>query len=271
MQRTIKISCTKSCKPPSGVPYSNTDHSWTVTQEIEMPESNNGKKHVEEEVKIQLAWMESYLGDKVKTTFDLWENFRTRENPPEDHYRIIEGRKVPRVTSIITPDRPEIPHIEDHAELGTLLDETWKDFIDYGVWVYRDYEDKGNIRQSWDDLYFAGYEWLQNNLNGTVFVKHSVPVFNGEWDYCGELDAICKKKDMLVIADFKKTEKLAKAIKEKYYMQMAAYAKALPKEEQPQGMVIISPFNKPQICPDIDLYFDKFIEKRKQYKQRFGL
>jgi hypothetical protein len=73
---------------------------------------------------------------------------------------------------------------------------------------------------------------------------------------------------MNVLVDFKKTKNIQGAIKNKYFMQLAAYSKCL---DDIDAIIIINPYAEPIIETNIDKYFGMFLIERGVYKERFGV
>lgn len=270
-KRTIKLSYTNKATIPSGIQYSNFTPSYTVTQEIRIDDDNQSADLT---TKNQMQWMKQYVDDMVMKDFDLLSNLTRKELPTENMYHVIDGKKWPRVTSIITPDRPEIPHIDDHAELGTKLDQLFKDYIEDGEMKYEKFKDKGNIDLTWKQLFDQTIEFVKENDKDIQFKQHSVSVKNTSIHYAGEADAYGMYKGEFALFDFKKTKSISGQIKKKYFMQLAAYANGIKSHSiaiKPQVLVILSPWNKPIVTDEIDKYFLDFVDCRSAFRRRFGL
>jgi len=267
-QRLIRISYTNKGTIPSGIAYSNISPSYTETREIYVD-----SQLPDEEVNVlreeQLKQMKEYIDTMIKRDFKDQINFATRDECPETHYRVIDGVKYPRVTKIITPDTPKIPYIEEHAEIGNLLDEVVKIYAQTGKYVYIPFEDKGNIKCKWDEVFQLMWDWLQLHGDKCIFTDCDISLKNDEHMYCGEADLYGSFDNIYTLFDVKKTEKLGKAILEKYFMQIAAYAMCC--ELRPKQVIIISPYNEPIIESDVEKYFEMFLEKREIFRRRFGI
>ena len=269
MDRLIRISYTN--KATIGLPdYSNLNPSYTETRELHIPD-DIGDDIVPQIRDAEFERMKEGIDQRVRRDMDEMLRWADRDYAIRNHrFDIINEVKFPHVSEVISPEPPPIPHLNDHGELGTHFDGCGKVWIDTGIWAYQDFKDRGNIKSTWDDLYLKMAEWIELYGSQFTFEGHSKKVINDDFVYTGEMDAWGKFGAYRAIFDFKKTEKLG-PMKEKYYMQMAAYAKSLPKEEQPQCMVIISPFNEPVPEMNIDGYYEKFLFLRGEYKGRFGI
>lgn len=275
--RRLRVSYTNGATIPSGKNYANQKPSYTITQEIDIDDPMWERKLVEQEAKEQIGWMKNYVDDMVKKDMsNMKESFGYEPLPEHHRITVIDGVKYPHVTNIITPDRPKIKFLDEHAELGTKLDEVMKIYIDTGIYAYDDFEDKGNISQTFDEVFSEMYlNHLQEGCNSALFnsinlYTHSIKVVSdGEYNYCGELDALatCKVRGQCIV-DFKKTKNLTRTLQKKYFMQMAAYSNAM--ETKPDNMIIVTPYTY-IISRDIDSYIRSFMSKRKEYKMRFGI
>ena len=274
----LRVSYTNKATIPTGVPYENQSPCYTITNEVPVAEVSDSQEVAEE----QFKWIKTWVDGKIKDDMEAMAGCREDKGLTPNMYRIIDNKRVPRVTAIITPDRPPIPFIDDHAELGNKLDEMAKIYVETGIWAYDDFKDKGNIKDTWDDVYLAMSAWIEKYSDCIEFQKHSIPVHNKLFNFSGELDAIgVMKKDTILegsptfvqgssfVADFKKKKVLDKASKERFFMQISAYISSL--DTDVSSMLVCSPFNNVLISHDIDMYFAKFLVKRGEFKQRFGI
>jgi len=264
-----RVSYTNRATIPTGVQYENQCPSYTITRENIALDTPVGKKYLEKWEEKALSEIKGQVDLKIRQDLDLLQNYKTRENVPINSYRLIDGVKYPRVTSIITPDMPNIPFIEDHQELGIKLDETFKIWADTGVFPYDEFKDKGNIKTTWDELYKKACEWIDKYGKDVEVNEHSKAVINDEYKYSGELDFKGSFLKRPAIMDVKKTEKIQKSIKDKYFMQMAAYD--LANGNSAEIYLIISPFNEPVFTDEKEKYQKMFLQKREEFKKRYGI
>lgn len=270
METTIKVTYSNRATIPTGIAYENQAPFYQITKEIKCEDN----VMAEEIAHLELERIKNHIDALIDNDFRRMKDYRLKDQlRVNEDYRLIDGIKYPRVTKIITPDTPRIPHIEDHAELGTHLDSTMKRYIDTGIFDYVEFKDKGNVNVKWDDIYNAMNYWLKEHGEKCKFDLHSLPVISKKHVYSGEVDAGGTFEGIPAIFDFKKTEKISKTIAKKYFMQLAAYILAL--EEMgvavPKIMVIISPFNPPLVSDEIEKHQGVFLQARNAFKERFGV
>ena len=254
-----KISYTNKATIPSGLPYSNTSPCYTITREY-------GESQTQNVLDMETQEIKAYIDGMITKDFLAFKDYQKQQGATDHRFTEIEGVKVPHVTNIITPDRPAIPNIEEHALLGTALDQAVKNWMDLGVWVYEEVS-APSISGNSEEILSLIAEWFEKN--DVRLVDHSIKVHSKEYNYCGELDAVGYEGNDFTIFDVKKTKKITKALYEKYFMQMSAYAKCLAVE--PELMCIISPHNKPIVEANVDKYFNKFLIARGRYQERFSV
>jgi len=210
------------------------------------------------------------IRDKINTL--IAEDITRIKQPPNLRIEVVDGVKYPHVTDIISLGiTPAIPHIEEHAYLGNLLDACMKEFVDEGTIVYPDnIRPTPNITVTFTDIFDALRGWWKEYGSQMHFDRHSVKGINTVHRYLGELDATGTYHSKKAIFDFKKTKKISGELKDKYFMQMAAYAN-FDKTTKPEVLVICSPFNPPIVTDEIGKYYEMFLAKRKEYKTKFGV
>lgn len=238
--------------------YENRNPLYSISVEVE------GKKLTSKAIQTQIDQLKEIIEYNINKDYKAIKYHQ--DLPP--HHRITDG--YPHVTNIITPEELKIPNIEWYSITGTALDKTMKYYIDNGVLVHLgDLPDIPEVHAMYCECLEAMKKQLEEFKDKIEFVGHSVKVRNDEHRYCGELDAYGKFDGKYVIFDFKKTKKLSKALLTKYFMQLAAYAKGceIPCEE----IIVLSPFNPPQITNDIEGFFSLFLEKRQQYKEKYNV
>jgi hypothetical protein len=250
----VKVNYFNKITVPGPVPYSNFNPSWSITRE----ETVDGDP--DEASKGILAEIQGIVDSVAYAEFDRLSG-KKDVNLTEKPQRMTDG--YPHVTSIISPDAPPIPNIEDHAKLGTALDGAVKDIVD------------GKDPGSYEEKLAFTYDWAgmlaginkQLTENKIKVVAHSLKVRNDAHKFCGELDCIVDYMGGKYILDIKKTKKLTKDITEKYFKQIAAYAST---QELVEGGIILTPY---EIVVESNLlrYWELFLVDRGAYKQRFGV
>ena len=241
-KRSIRVSYTNKATIPTGIAYENQSPCYTITQEIALPEgleANTEQQWAEGETKYQLEWMKGYVDNLIDKDFRSLTGYREKQVVLDTHrFTVIDGIRYPHVTNIITPFKPDIPFIEDHASLGTKLDEMMKIYVDTGIFAWDDFENSKNIKQTWEDVYQAMSEWIDKYGKEIKFLNHTISIRNHEHRFAGEGDVIGMTNETISFMDFKKTKTLTAELKKKYFMQLAAYAKTVGNIQQ---LVIISP------------------------------
>lgn len=186
-----------------------------------------------------------------------------------EHLRIkvIDGISYPSVTTIITPDKPDIPNLELYGLRGNMWDGVFKKMVEEGK--YEPFFTVEELKQIEPIGGMAGHslEWVMKD-DRFDFRQAQVEVINKKDIYCGTYDAD-GFYELLAIFDCK-SGKINKQMIEKAFMQMSAYCMA--KEEIPQRMVIVpTQDTKPIISDDVEGYYKKFMVKRVEFKERFGI
>ena len=239
----------------------------------------NTTSHVENCETSAVGRALGFLGIGVETSIATAEEVGNaiKQQEPEIRVYTYNGKKYPHVTNIISPDPLPIPSW--HMDVGTEVDLYMKAFFQGKVYV-PDTSKFSNISEAVNNLkecIEAAKDWLIVNGTDIQMKDLDVKIINHDDLYVGTDDMECVYNNMYSIVDFKKTKNLDKKIVEKYFMQMAAYAKGsrFDKKDRPEikQLVIASPFNDPVVCayPDIDKYYEKFLDARKEFKKRFKL
>lgn len=242
--------------------YENENPMASITVEFENPEGD-------------AAFCAQQFEEMVMSVNSLLKQQEERiKNPKKhlSHHRIdvIDGISYVHVTTAITPITPLIRDIEKHGEVGTLLDGICKHYIDNGVFVMPEV----TLDEKWSKILIDCFNGIQDvfltHKDDLDLHGHSMKVLSKEHRYVGELDAFGNYKESPALFDFKKTKDLSKSIVEKYFMQLAAYAKAQTIFDV-ESLVILSPFNKPLVTNEVEKYFEMFLKKRAEYKETYGV
>jgi hypothetical protein len=230
--------------------------------------------------------LNQFCNDQRRTAFnELQEELDYQESrirhpelkksfPKHHRFTMRNGIRFPHVTNIISYDKEEqlnrIPDLNLHAQVGTALDWSCKRYVEEGILLFN--EDHG-LDNGWLEKYLD----CLSNMNKVLkkakkkidLRGHSQKIIDEQHRYAGELDAFGLYDGVESVFDFKKTKQLSKAICEGYFMQMAAYARGSGLFFE--RLVILSPYNPPKVCDAVDEYFEKFLEKRKGYKETYGI
>lgn len=207
------------------------------------------------------------------------------KTPTQEYTRFseIDGVKYPHVTDIISLGvTPKIPHIKEHAYHGTFLDRAIKNYIDTGILAVPEgfeTQETPNIKKTTHDLLIDAGKKLKELKDVLHFNGHTLAGVNHTHRYIGEMDAWGVYKGKKVLIDIKKTKSITGDILEKYLMQVSAYANFESVSNGKadgftyEGALIFSPYCEPIFIDmkQISEYFKKFLEKREQFKQKFGM
>jgi hypothetical protein len=268
MEKTIRISYTQSASIPTDTNFETKKPSYTVTQEINNFTGTPAK--LKKTVETEMSWVKDYIDGLIKKDFECWKgkaSSRPTQALPNGHR--IDTLHFPHVTSIISPTTPRIPHIDDHAELGSMLDDFFAGRIEGKENDFPTFKDKGNIKMTWAELIKAAKEWYKKYWDRFKWESHHISVFNMTHKYCGEFDAYGRYEGQKAMMDFKKTVNINKSIREKFWTQMAAYDMA--HNNDAQVYVICSPFNAPIVTEEVGKYRRKFLELRDKYKTLYKI
>jgi len=262
-EKIIKLSKTASLKLPTGIQYTNSDWCVTMTEEIAAPTKNR-----DEEIAKKQVELDTYVDTWLLEHKDKYINLLKSQGAKEHRFTEKGGVNYPHVTNILTPDTPQIPHIQEYASQGNALDEVGKQYCLTGEIISVEPKPHPNIKQNYAEL----YQGFTVNLADKRITLTNIGelIFNDEFIYCGTPDAFGLFDSVPTIFDFKRS--VSKKNIKKYWMQMAAYCKCLNPEVEPEPelMVLISP-DGIYVEGDIQSNFHQFLLLRGVYKERFGL
>jgi hypothetical protein len=249
----VKVNYFQKVTIPGPVPYSNFNPSWSITREETVDgDPNEASRGILAEIQ----------GIVDPLAFAALQPIKTEEASDAEKlgHRFTDG--FPHVTNIITPDKPQIPNIDDHAKLGTAYDEQMKQLMKHGK--YDVYEEKLAFEYDFRTMMTGSIK----NINDMriVMVSDSLKIRHEGYKFCGEMDALVKFMDGIWLLDFKKTKNVTKDLREKYFKQIAAYAST---QENIEGGIIFTPYEV-IVEGHLQPYWEKFLVDRGIYKQRFG-
>ena len=237
----------------------------------------NNTSHVENCETSAVGRALGFLGIGVETSIatadEVNHAIKQQEAPKKTRVYTYNGKKYPHVTDIITPDSLPIP--DWHMAVGTEIDLFMKAFFTKVPYKVKDdnmcVEAKANLKECVE----AAQSWLMTFGTDMDMQNLDTKILNPDDVFVGTEDMEAIYNNMYSVVDFKKSKNLTKALKDKYFMQMAAYAMSprfdKAQREKVEQLVIASPFNDPVcVCyPDIEKYYKMFLEKRAAYKERF--
>jgi len=211
-------------------------------------------------------------------------------------YDGIGGKKYPSVTSIINMDKDfGIPQdeLQQYASRGTIIHKQVEIFLKTGTWMmpYNIAEvssdwltvKNGNLGLDCSDVDFMAF---YKDYPFKV-ISQEETVLNHEYRYGGRQDILCRiessnpgkwakvdkvKFDVPTILDIKTSTTLDKI---NGLMQQSAYAKSQPDVQQ-IGLIHLTKSNKcgyatPVVETNLDRYFNLFLNKLEQFRQRYGV
>lgn len=267
MSYLYRITQSSSEKVPT-VQYGSKDTFSSLTTEITVEKPLTDKKLAKYQDNLARLTREAVEKESELIRGDK----QTGTIPPHHRLTDINGKPCPHVTNIITPVTPPIPFIIEHGLQGTWLDGCFKNLIDEGVLSPSDETpDTPNIG-SVKVLFETAEKWVAEHckLGEVDFISHSRKIVNKKHWFCGELDSEGLYKGKQAIFDFKKTKKIPKGLRDKYFMQMAAYSMG-DGVIKPKYLVICSPYNPPIVTDEVKKYRDMFLKARTDYKNNFNV
>ncbi len=286
MKRKIKISGNVSGVIATGS-YANLRPSFTWEEEFEMdtePEGLNEQDKLIQQRRQQLYDMSFSLLKQAENTALIEriarerEDLRFKEDPKT-------GKVSPSVTSIIGFDADFFVSAEDlkqYASQGNVIDARVKHYIATGAWAQAKY-----IPGTWVDLLILkkGSLGLSDDAGDFPAFLDKYPIeamqtkerlfskdgmFNGELDFIGVPDFKGAEK-IDTVFDVKRTPD-----KVKNGMQLSAYCKMMGFD---QGIIVPlndktgQGFSKPVVYSSklLEGYFEMFLQKRENFKKRYGI
>lgn len=284
MKRTIKISGSVSGVIATGS-YANLRPSFTWEEEWEEDTvAVDISDKVIQERRQKLYDMSFSLLKQAESQALIERVEREREDlrfvaHPET------GKISPSVTSIINYDADFFVSAEDlrqYASQGTCIDARVRHYIDKGAWVA-----SKDLKPLWTDMvilkkgslalasdvgdfprFLEKYPIVEMKTARRLFDKDGL--FNGELDFTG-IPSFKEAKEVPTVFDVKRTPD-----KIKNGMQLSAYCNLMGFK---QGIIVPlndktgQGFSKPVIYDEKTLngYFSMFLQKRKEFKKRYGL
>ena len=186
-----------------------------------------------------------------------------------------EGKRYPSVTSIISlGEKLDIPNLELYGRRGEILHRIFARTITDGKYVWdvtKEEEQALALIGGISEKDFGFKELLTNDRFD--FRLSEVEVYNVEHLYAGRFDAEGFDGQLKVIFDLK-SGSMNKEAMTRAFMQLAAYAHC---REGIQALIIlpVSPKTKkePIIATNSEMerYWQMFLAKRREFKEKFGL
>ncbi len=289
MKRKITISGSVSGVIATGS-YANLRPSFTWEEEFELEtDCNDPVKIKKDDDLIQARRQNLY-----EMSFSLLKQAESKalieriERERED-LRFVPhpetGKISPSVTSIINYDADFFVSAEDlrqYASQGNCIDARVRHYIDKGAWVA-----SKDVKSLWTDLvilkkgslgltpdvgdfpaFLEKYKVIEMQTRERMFSKDGL--FNGELDFTC-IPFFKEAEKILSVCDVKRTPD-----KIKNGMQLSAYCKMTGAK---QGIIVplsgktSQGFSKPIVYNEkiLEGYYKMFLQKRKEFKKRYGI
>lgn len=279
MKKKLKISSAFSGVVATGS-YENARPAFSAEQEFEVDcQTEEEINYVIEEVQSQLHVI---CYEKFKAVEQQMIAERIQKERKDIRFYEKDGVKYPSVTSIINFDSDFFcseTELQQYASQSNITHARVAEFIKSGKWV-----EPKELSECWTDIVICTKGDLQLDIDAgdfPAFLKKypmkemknfDDPVFNEEFLFAGTPDFQALVDEIPTLADVKRT-----IDKIKLFMQTAAYSKCKGLENIKQLMGIElnnktqQGFSKPVIEIRIDNYFSMFLQKRKSFKERYGI
>jgi len=285
MRKTFRISGSVSGVIATGS-YANLKPSftWEETYEIDESDGDNWPDEEMQERRRYLYDMSMILLKEAETKATIERIERERQdlrmvrNP-------VTGKISPSVTSVINYDMDFFVAPEDlkqYASQGNIIDARVKHYIRTGAWVEaKEISDiwvdililkKGSLGLSESVGDFPGfldkYKITDMCLKARIFEENDL--FNGEIDFIG-IPEFKGAKEIPTVCDVKRTpDKIKHGIQLAAYCMLTGYDQGMivplnGKTEQQYSKPIV--FDKKQL----DGYYKMFLQKRDNFKKRYGV
>lgn len=286
MKRTIKISGSVSGVIATGS-YANLRPSFTWEEEWTYYDDEKDNISSDESIQArrQYLYEMSFSLLKQAESKALIERIERERSDLRFKTHPETGKVSPSVTSIINYDADFFVSAEDlrqYASQGNCIDARVRHYIDKGVWVA-----PKDIKGLWTDIvilkkgslaltpdvgdfpaFLEKYPIGQMSTRERMFSDDDL--FNGELDFDG-VPNFKDAKEIATVFDVKRTPD-----KIKNGMQLSAYCKMANCK---QGIIVPlsgktnQGFSKPIVYDEKTLegYFKMFLQKREEFKKRYGI
>ena len=182
--------------------------------------------------------------------------------------KVIDGKSYPSVTTILTPEKPDVPNLDLYALRGTMWDKVFNRMVGEATYFTDFGENELAKIKPIGGMEGHSLQWVFDN-NAFDFRNNQVEVVNEKDVYYGTYDADGFYNKEPALFDCK-SGNMSKQAVEKAFMQLAAYSMA--KEEVPKWMVIIPTRDKKEIASvDVEGYYRKFLIKREEFRKVYNV
>ncbi len=296
MKRIIELTASFTGKISTGQ-FENESPFFSAKDTIEMEVEEVETAEIDKFIKTRQSELKDICYDQFKKHAEIAYQEKVAKSYKQIRfYEAGNGQKYPSVTSIINMDANFFTAPDELAQMaarGTIIHKQIEIYLSTGKWV----EPKevpeiafqvmtvvtGSLGLAVDDVNFVNF---YRDYPFKLISQEST-VINHENKYAGRFDILCviestnKGKwdkvdgvvfDVPTILDIKTGASLDKA---KGMIQQAAYSYCLPEVKQ-IGLIHLTKENqcgyaKPAISSKLDSYFSIFLNKRKQFAERYGV
>lgn len=269
MKRTIEQTYSNKATINTGN-YENLSPMYALKQIIEIEDGDIVEKGFEQK---EFAEMKRIVDTELQKSISEVKDKEKIEALKNIRFYEKDGKKYPSVTSIISMgEKPDVPNIELYGLRGELLHKMMSMYIKDGtLYTKVDEETKSKLTIIGGiDEHIKCLTYVVEDERA-VFDKSEQEVFNDEHLFAGRYDANGNFDKQPSVFDFK-TGTPNKERQEEALVQLSAYAKCL------RGIkcLVVYPINpkskqEPIVTNDIDKYFSLFLQKRKAFKDKFGV
>ena len=276
MKRTLKIGAGFEAVIPTGS-YQNQRPSFYIEETFET-ETMTDEELFQRQKTLQEKIYDNFKQAEQKAIVERIE----KERSDFRFYTSPSGKSLPSVTSIINYDAdffisPE--ELRQYSSIGNIIHGQVYEFIKTGKWKEpKEIESlwtdilivkKGSLQLDWDSVSFTGFleKYPIANKKNAEAIFNDVDEYAGTPDFYG-VPQFKEAKEIYTVFDVKRTPD-----RHKNFMQMAAYAK--PNNIKQMVIVPLSDktqqgFSKPIVSEDVEGFYQMFLQKRKEFKKRYG-
>jgi len=177
-----------------------------------------------------------------------------------------DGKKYVSVTQVITPIKPKIPNFELYGLRGDIYHRIYKRWTTENKYIVDiSLEEKEKLKPV-KGIEDNALDWIIK-LEDIEYITSEKTVYNDTYLYAGTYDSAGLFKKVPSVLDLKS----GRIDLDKCFMQLSAYAKCLDVEQMVILPIHPSEKHEPIISNEVDFYFGMFIQKRKDFKERYGL
>lgn len=278
--RTIEVTVSLSAKIPTGQ-FENYAPFFCAKEIITTEEQGDAI------ISSRTDDLRAILAKKLEDEYERVRTENIKRTRQDIRFYPRNGKQYPSVTSIISAIEPidfDPAKLRQYASRGSLVHAQVDHFFKTGIWekdilkipgTKLDYlcVTQGDLKLNWTDCSFPNF-WDKHSKDFVV-ESTETKLFNDTQIYAGTADIVCTYQGKRTIADIKTASTYENGKVERYWKQLAAYAKCLEGIEQ---MVIIplnpsnkSGFGAPLIEQDVNRFWGLFLQDRAAFRELYGI